>query len=533
MARPQYPHPDHPHFQRRSNVGNHNHHPGQHPNRPPGPNMASQNHQHLSGDAAYQPSSNNVPRDHQSPQIDSSIVKRLESIVNDQEGGLESQITNTQTTNNPSTGTDPGVAQSQRADPEAIHPRKQGPGKKARPAAKRSKTTNQPDDAPILEAFDIQQTTNKSAVELRFLAKKYATVGMSEVTLNVVLKFHDEMQTMIAIKALELGTTVSVIEQIFGKYIGTRQMSAWNCFLRSNTAQGIFKAASGISSGEAMKRLGATWANMDQDEKQIYKDLAGKVNNGTDTPNINNSNNKTLDKQLDVMDVGSQSRDNILHPCSNTLINARCLKKYKENAIRLLDLTLARCVLVARSNLFELAIIAVSTHSGKYNFQLTQNTAEIDKQIQFMYASDGINNFPAQLQSYVLGKTTTNLAVDTASQFSILHHETTLLSKWPWSNCDKVLADAGFQLKLLPGARSEEQTFKTPSARSNHTKLLAIDSDLKEKLIQLLPIQRSNTEIQVDQNITHQLNETPQQWIVNDVNPLLVLDSSSLDPSLL
>ncbi|KAH9807204.1 hypothetical protein DFH28DRAFT_916562 [Melampsora americana] len=514
--------------------------------------MASQNHQHLSGDAAYRPSSNNVPRDHQSPQIDSSIVNRLESLVNDQEGGLESQITNTQTTNNPSTGTDPGVAQSQRADPEAIHPRKRGPGKKARPAAKRSKTTNQPDDAPILEAFDIQQTTNKSAVELRFLAEKYATVGMSEVTLNAVLKFHDEMQTMIAIKALELGTTVSVIEQIFGKYIGTRRMSAWNCFLRSDTARGIFKAASGISSGEAMKRLGATWANMDQDEKQIYKDLAGQVNNGTDTPNINNSNIETLDEQLDVMDVGPQSRDNILHPRSNTLINARCLKKYKENAIRLLDLTLARCVPVARSNLFELAIIAVSTHSGKYNFQLTRNTAGIDKQIQFMYASDGINNFPAQLQSYVLGKTTTNLAVDTANpagrfqsrvvnalsnhlcaSFQQHSNETTLLSKWPWSNCDKVLADAGFQLKLLPGARSEEQTFKTPSARLNHAKLLAIDSDLKEKLIQLLPIQRSNTEIQVDQNITHQLNETPQQWIVNDVNPLLVLDSSSLDPSLL
>ncbi|KAH9819145.1 hypothetical protein DFH28DRAFT_64770 [Melampsora americana] len=159
-----------------------------------------------------------------------------------------------------------------------------------------------------------------------------------------------------------------------------------------------------------------------------------------------------------------------------------------------------------------------------------------------MYASNGINNFAAKLQLYLLGKTTTNLAVDTAnpaSQFqsqvvnALSNHlyETTLLTKWPWINCNKVLADAGFPLKLLPGACSKEKTFKTPSACLNHATLLAIDSDLKENLIQLVPIQSSNTEIQVDQNIIHQLNRNPEQGIVNDVNPLLLLDSSLLNPS--
>ncbi|KAH9820985.1 hypothetical protein DFH28DRAFT_883738, partial [Melampsora americana] len=65
------------------------------------------------------------------------------------------------------------------------------------------------------------------------------------------------------------------------------------------------------------------------------------------------------------------------------------------------------------------------------------------------------------------------------------------LKNWPWSKCDNTLAEAGYELKLLPGSRSDINTFKTSSNSLNQAKLVAMDKDLKEHLIQLVPIQRS------------------------------------------
>lgn len=77
--------------------------------------------------------------------------------------------------------------------------------------AKKHKTPN--DSPPVFDLADIQ-ATNKTAVELRCLAEKHAQTGISQEVFQSVLEFHDEMETLIAIKALELGTTVSAIEEI-------------------------------------------------------------------------------------------------------------------------------------------------------------------------------------------------------------------------------------------------------------------------------------------------------------------------------
>ena len=87
------------------------------------------------------------------------------------------------------------------------------------------------------------------------------------------------------------------------------------------------------------------------------------------------------------------------------------------------------------------------------------------------------------------------------------------MKHWPWSKCDKTLADAGFELKLLPGARSDIMTFKTNSNSLNQAKLVALEKDLKENLIQLGPIQHTQA------TQAHNINQTQPDFGIDTLNP--------------
>ncbi|EGG09986.1 uncharacterized protein MELLADRAFT_95149 [Melampsora larici-populina 98AG31] len=152
-----------------------------------------------------------------------------------------------------------------------------------------------------------------------------------------------------------------------------------------------------------------------------------------------------------------------------------------------------------------------------------------------IYGVDGVNNFPARLQALMLGKTPGELssAVSGLSKqfqsrvvasLSTFLHETTGLKNWPWSRCDKVLSEAGYEVKLLPGARLQRQTLKTPSTKLNQPKLLALDSDLKENLIQLvrLDTQDNGPDPSSHYNRANSLDMNPPQI------PTINLDPSSM-----
>ncbi|EGG10858.1 uncharacterized protein MELLADRAFT_70859 [Melampsora larici-populina 98AG31] len=119
-----------------------------------------------------------------------------------------------------------------------------------------------------------------------------------------------------------------------------------------------------------------------------------------------------------------------------------------------------------------------------------------------IYKSEGVDKLPTKLQAYLVGKAPDEMETDLASRSQRLQsqvvnalskflYETTELKKWPWSKCDDTLAQAGYELKLLPGARSVEETFKMPSSNLNSAKLVAMKADLKDNLIQLVPLQRT------------------------------------------
>lgn len=82
-----------------------------------------------------------------------------------------------------------------------------------------------------------------------------------------------------------------------------------------------------------MKILGAAWKSMDSAEKEIYKET-----DATDTY----EHLQLLDEQLDEVEVGTHSRQAILQPRTKIVLNARSLKKCKDNAYQLLDETLAK-----------------------------------------------------------------------------------------------------------------------------------------------------------------------------------------------
>ncbi|KAH9824288.1 hypothetical protein DFH28DRAFT_921767 [Melampsora americana] len=159
------------------------------------------------------------------PATGAQIVSRLESIADSL-----NRPTNTQTT---TCSTQQTTTTPQPEQPD--HTRKRRNTKTINKKTKKNKSIS--NTIPEINIADIQ-ATKKTAVELRCLAEKHAQTGMSQEIFESVLKFHEEIETLMAIKALELGTTVSDIEEILnltkikpivsGKYIGVRRASAWN-----------------------------------------------------------------------------------------------------------------------------------------------------------------------------------------------------------------------------------------------------------------------------------------------------------------
>ncbi|KAH9816840.1 hypothetical protein DFH28DRAFT_1081658 [Melampsora americana] len=329
-------------------------------------------------------------------------------------------------------------------------------------------------DEPIFEPANLKNS-DKTAVQLRYLAEKHATSGLSDEMLESLLEFHEQMQTMIAIKALELGTTVSAIEAVFGKYIGVRRPLRWNRFLQSLRARAEFKAACGVGSGEGMRRLSALWKSMTEGKKDVYKEATQE----TDLASLN-----AMDEQLATLEVGSRSRNQILQSGSNTEINPRSLEKYKDVADKY-------CIPIAKSNHFEMVIVAVSNHISKHSFQITRSTVGVKKIVEEIYAIDGVNNFATEVRASL---------------------DVTGLKHWPWSKCDATLKEAGFQLQLLAGARSNEATFKVSSSNLNRAKLLALESDLQNKFIRLVKVNQTTlAQIETTGNTDHTAPTTSSQ----------------------
>lgn len=433
------------------------------------------------------------------------IVSNLENMAASLER-CDFNVTQTQTT--ASQPAPVGTQQTTSATPPTNNRRK---ATSARP--NKSKRSKQAAETTEINVADIR-AMDKTPFELRFLAEKHAQSGLTHTILKSIISFHEEIQTMIAIKALELGTTVSIIEEVFGKYMGVRRPSAWNGYLQSDFAKAVFKAAGGIGSGEAMKILSDEWANTDLIQRETYRKVA---------PDLNV---EPLDAGLAEMDIGTQARSTILQPRTNVLTNPVCLKKYKDTAKRILDENIAKLAPVARANHFELVMIAVSNHIGKHNFQATRNTVGINKAINLIYENEGVNAFPAQLQGFLVGKGPEGLAIALADRsrrkqsqvvnaLSRFLEETTGLKHWPWSRCDSTLAEAGYELKLLPNARSDEETFKTSSSKLNCAKVAALEADLRDHMIQSIPIRRSQPP-----QLTNRLDQTPAS--IMNLDPSLV-----------
>ncbi|EGG10307.1 uncharacterized protein MELLADRAFT_94500 [Melampsora larici-populina 98AG31] len=314
--------------------------------------------------------------------------------------------------------------------------------------------------------------------------------------------FHEELQTMIAIKALELGTTVSDIEAVFdmlsGEYIGVRRPSRWNRFLQSPRAREVFKAARGVGSGEGMRQLSAVWKSMTEAEKDVYKEATQE----TDPASL-----QAMDEDLAELEVGAQSRNETLQSGSNTVVNPRSLKKYKDNADKYLDDIMKK---------------------------FTRSTVGVTKIVEDIYAMDGFNNFATEVQAHLVGrkpgemtksKSVASFIAESLRPSQVIA-EVTGLKHWPWSRCDLTLAEAGFKLELLPGARSVEATFRSVSSNITRAKLLALESDLENNLIRLAPLNQT-TPAQPQRTANTENTENTTDTATSRVPPSDTLDSMS------
>ncbi|KAH9809561.1 hypothetical protein DFH28DRAFT_1086207 [Melampsora americana] len=231
--------------------------------------------------------------------------------------------------------------------------------------------------------------------------------------------FHKELQTMILIKALKLATAVSPIETVFGKYIGACRPLRWNRFLQSLRAREVFKAAQGVGSGEGMRQLSVVWKSMAKAEKDVYKEA---------TQEIDWASLQAMDKDLAELEVGAQSRNQTLQSGSNTVVNPRSLKNYKDNADRYLD-------------------------------DIMRKVIGVTKIVKEIYAMDGFNDFATEVQAHLTGPK--------PGEMTKSKSVTSFTAEWL------------------------QETFKSVSSNISRAKLLALESDLENNLIRMAPLNQS------------------------------------------
>ncbi|KAH9810019.1 hypothetical protein DFH28DRAFT_1132607 [Melampsora americana] len=304
-----------------------------------------------------------------------------------------------------------------------------------------------------------------TADELRCLAEKHCRAGSSLTRdeMNILFKFHEEQQHALAMKAIELGISVSSIDALWGRRIAVRIATAWNRFLQTPEAKAIFQEAGGISGGIAMAELSRIWKAKSPDERALYKAPPTQ-----DDPDFGDRT------------IGRDRQQALLQPRTAIKTNSTSLKKCEDLVRTFLADWHERATVIGRTCSTEFVIHAVSTHLASHSFQLSVSTPRAEQAVELMSRLDGVDEYGGRLQAYCTGnsldeiikkrkrggesKATLTNAIEAMSEF-VCTKTNGLIPKWPWSKTDSTLAGAGLQVVLREGSKLDINVIKSPSKK--------------------------------------------------------------------
>ncbi|KAH9450143.1 hypothetical protein Pst134EA_026853 [Puccinia striiformis f. sp. tritici] len=294
-----------------------------------------------------------------------------------------------------------------------------------------------------------------------------------------------------AIKAIERGVSVAMVDKYLGQCRAMRKLSTWQMFLKTEAARERFRGRGkgGVAQTHPMGEIG-----------QIYHAcgkklpaLGGEVSGDGDVIDGLTATERALD---DTQEDGDHSVQNE-SVAFLRLVPQQCAERSQWLANR-----------VAETYKCDMILFTASRYLGANSYQLTTTTNRAYPFLQLADDLDGQNTYGTRFHGWLVGQSSEAIAaqadpenpirprpMDIKARLARLIAKKTenIWTKWPWTDCEKVLAKHGFRLVLHPKIRTERYLLNRPGKHLLAPQISALHLDLDNKYIDVVRVPRSSS----------------------------------------
>ncbi|POW07068.1 hypothetical protein PSHT_10108, partial [Puccinia striiformis] len=356
--------------------------------------------------------------------------------------------------------------------------------------------------APKPYSILLQESIGKLIAEAQDRSKG----AMSDADRQFFVDFQAEQRKILAIKAIERGVSVAMVEKYLGKCQPMRKLSTWQNFMKTEPARERFRGRGkgGVAQNHPMGEIG-----------QIYRAggkklpaLAGGVSGVVDVIDGLTATERALD---DSEQEGHQAVQNVTH--SSPAVDSREMRGTVSMAgasVKVQDFVdewVIKANSVAETYKCDMILFTASRYLGANSYQYTTSTHRASPFVQLADDLDGQNTYGTRFHGWLVGQSSEAIAApepensirprttNVKARLARLIGKKTenIWTKWPWTDCEKVLAKHGFELVLHPKIRTERHIFNRPGKHLLAPDIQALHLDLDNKYIDVVRVPRRNS----------------------------------------
>ncbi|KAI9621192.1 hypothetical protein KEM48_007840 [Puccinia striiformis f. sp. tritici PST-130] len=360
----------------------------------------------------------------------------------------------------------------------------------------RSREENGLGALPTPQPYD--ELMRKSIGNLVAHAQEGSKGAMSDDDRSFFVEFQAEQRRALAIKAIERGVSVAMVDKYLGQCLAMRNISDWNLFLKTEPAREKFRGAGkgGIAQHHPMAEIGAMWEDIG---KKLPPDFAI---DGRPADRLTSSE-RALDDNVGDSDP-TASRNNALAVVSPPTLRGTVSMSTAAGQVQdFLDRWVHQANRVAQTCKCEMILFTVSKYLGADSYSLATTTHGATAFANLANKLDGQNTYATRFHAWAVGHSAEHIASLADPEEALVNRPRSLkfterisrllarktegvLTQWPWTNCEVKLAKAGFRLKLDPRLRINIAGLSKPSSTLLANEIRKLHLDLDDKYIDVV-----------------------------------------------
>ncbi|KAI9616609.1 hypothetical protein H4Q26_011008 [Puccinia striiformis f. sp. tritici PST-130] len=317
-----------------------------------------------------------------------------------------------------------------------------------------------------------------------------------------------EQRKIMAIKAIERGVSVAMVDKYLGQCRAMRKLSTWQMFLKTEQHVRGFVVVSGKGGVAQTHPMGEIGQIYHACGKKLPA-LGGEVSGDGDVIDGLTATERALD---DTQEDGDHSVQNEKRsfPAAGPPAMRRTVSMAGASAKvqDFLDEWVIKANRVAETYKCDMILFTASRYLGANSYQLTTTTNRAYPFLQLADDLDGQNTYGTRFHGWLVGQSSEAIAaqadpenpirprpMDIKARLARLIAKKTenIWTKWPWTDCEKVLAKHGFRLVLHPKIRTERYLLNRPGKHLLAPQISALHLDLDNKYIDVVRVPRSSS----------------------------------------